>query len=105
LAAFDEKNNLQAVAVAGKENVTNQLEIAPRSELAQNEIIWKSKGETQMANKKVAVFGIYSTRKAVESATNALVTAGFATSDISVLLPESLGGPKDMGDRKGYESA
>jgi len=31
LAAFDEKNNLQAkaVAVAEKENVTNQLEIAP----------------------------------------------------------------------------
>jgi len=53
-----------------------------------------------MANKKVAVFGIYSTRAAVESATDALVTAGFATSDISVLLPESLGGPKDMGTEK-----
>jgi hypothetical protein len=58
------------------------------------------KGETQVANKKVAVFGIYSTRTAVESATDALVTAGFATSDISVLLPESLGGPKDMGTEK-----
>jgi hypothetical protein len=53
-----------------------------------------------MANKKVAVFGIYSTRTAVESATHSLVTAGFATSDISVLLPESLGGPKDMGTEK-----
>ena len=53
-----------------------------------------------MANKKVAVFGIYSTRAAVESATDSLVTAGFATSDISVLLPESLGGPKDMGTEK-----
>ena len=53
-----------------------------------------------MANKKVAVFGIYSTRTAVESATDALVSAGFATSDISVLLPESVGGPKDMGTEK-----
>jgi len=53
-----------------------------------------------MANKKVAVFGIYSTRTAVESATDSLVTAGFAISDISVLLPESLGGPKDMGTEK-----
>ena len=57
-----------------------------------------------MANKKVAVFGIYSTRTAVESATDALVTAGFATSDISVLLPESRWA-QGHGDRKGYESA
>jgi len=56
-----------------------------------------------MAGKKVAVFGIYPTRAAVENATDALVTAGFPTSDISVLLPESLGGsgPKeDMGTEK-----
>jgi hypothetical protein len=53
-----------------------------------------------MAGKKVAVFGIYSTRAAVENAADTLVTAGFPTSDISVLLPESLGGPKDMGTEK-----
>lgn len=93
----DEKNNLleKAVAVAGKENVTNQLEIAPP------EVSWlKTKlfrGETQMANKKAAVFGIYSTRSAVESAADSLVTAVFATSDISVLLPETLGGPRTWG--------
>jgi hypothetical protein len=53
-----------------------------------------------MSGKKVAVFGIYSTRAAVENATDSLVKAGFPTSDISVLLPESLGGPKEMGTEK-----
>src|SRR5450432_2638479 len=51
-------------------------------------------------NKKVAVFGIYSTRASVENATDSFIKAGFPTSDISVLLPESLGGPKDMGTEK-----
>jgi hypothetical protein len=53
-----------------------------------------------MTSKKVGVFGIYSTRNAVENATDSLVQAGFPTSDISVLLPESMGGPKDMGTEK-----
>ena len=53
-----------------------------------------------MSGKKVAVFGIYSTRAAVENATDSLVKEGFPTSDISVLLPESLGGPKEMGTEK-----
>jgi hypothetical protein len=44
-----------------------------------------------MAEKKTAVFGIYSTRSAAENAADAIVKAGFATSDISVLLPENLG--------------
>src|SRR6476661_2212899 len=54
----------------------------------------------RMSGKKVAVFGIYSTRVAAENATDSLVKAGFPTSDISVLLPESMGGPKDMGTEK-----
>ena len=53
-----------------------------------------------MSGKKVAVFGIYSTRAAVENATDSLMRANFPASDISVLLPESLGGPKDMGTEK-----
>lgn len=53
-----------------------------------------------MSSKKVGVFGIYSTRVAVENATDSLMKAGFPASDISVLLPESLGGPKDMGTEK-----
>jgi hypothetical protein len=60
----------------------------------------KIKGETQMAGKKVAVFGIYSTRAAVENAADALVKAGFPSSDISVLLPENLTGTKEMGTEK-----
>jgi hypothetical protein len=53
-----------------------------------------------MSAKKVGVFGIYSTRAAVENATDSLVRSSFPASDISVLLPESLGGPKDMGTEK-----
>jgi hypothetical protein len=53
-----------------------------------------------MASKKVGVFGIYSTRTAVENATESLINAGFPSSDISVLLPESLGGKKEMGTEK-----
>src|SRR5271169_1346101 len=50
-------------------------------------------------NKKVAVFGIYSTRSAVENAASALASGGFPVADISVLLPESLGA-RDMGTEK-----
>src|ERR1022692_4499722 len=53
-----------------------------------------------MSGKKVGVFGIYSTRVAVENAADSLVKAGFPASDISVLLPQSLGGLKDMGTEK-----
>ena len=44
-----------------------------------------------MADKKTAVFAIYSTRNGAENAADAVVKAGFTTSDISVLLPENLG--------------
>jgi hypothetical protein len=54
----------------------------------------------EMSGKKTGVFGIYSTRVAVENATDSLIRAGFPAADISVLLPESLGGPKDMGTEK-----
>jgi hypothetical protein len=37
-----------------------------------------------------SVFGIYLTRTDVESAVNALKDAGFAKSDVSVLLPENI---------------
>jgi hypothetical protein len=53
-----------------------------------------------MAGKKVGVFGIYSTRAAVENGADALVRAGFPSPDISVLLPESLAGTKEMGTEK-----
>jgi hypothetical protein len=44
-----------------------------------------------MAEKKTAVFGIYSSRAAAELAADTIVSAGFSPSDISVLLPENLG--------------
>jgi hypothetical protein len=53
-----------------------------------------------MSGKKVGVFGIYSTLASVEAATNSLLRAGFSNADVSVLMPESLGGPKDMGTEK-----
>jgi hypothetical protein len=53
-----------------------------------------------MADKKTAVFGIYSTRAGVESATDAIIKAGHPSADISVLLPQSLGGTKDIGTEK-----
>jgi hypothetical protein len=52
------------------------------------------------SGKKVGVFGIYSTRAGVENGADALVRAGFPSPDISVLLPESLGGTKEMGTEK-----
>jgi len=53
-----------------------------------------------MSGKKVAVFGIYSTRSSVETAVESLVKIGFPAADISVLLPETLDGPRDMGTVK-----
>ena len=50
-------------------------------------------------NKKTSVLGIYTSRGAVESATDTLIRAGFAASDISVLLPENLG-PQAIGTEK-----
>jgi hypothetical protein len=41
--------------------------------------------------KNKSVFGIYSSRSAVENAVLALKDAGFQQSDVSVLLPENLG--------------
>jgi hypothetical protein len=53
-----------------------------------------------MSDKKTAVFGIYGTRLGVESAMDALMQSGFPSANISVLLPESLGGTKEMGTEK-----
>ena len=53
-----------------------------------------------MSGTKVGIFGIYSTRAAVANAADSLANAGFPFSDISVLLPESLGGPEDMGTER-----
>jgi hypothetical protein len=53
-----------------------------------------------MSDKKVGVFGIFATRTSTETAADSLVKAGFPAADISVLLPESLGGANEMGTEK-----
>jgi len=52
-----------------------------------------------MASKKTAVFGIYSSRDGVERAADVLARSGFPVTDISVLLPESLGS-RELGTEK-----
>jgi len=52
-----------------------------------------------MAGKNTAVFGIYRTRTDAERAVDTLVSAGFRTEDISVLLPENIG-TKDFAHEK-----
>src|SRR6201984_39962 len=54
-----------------------------------------------MANK--AVFGIYTTRREVESAVDELKAAGFRNTDISVLFPENVG-TKDFAHKKGTKA-
>jgi hypothetical protein len=43
-------------------------------------------------NKKTSGLGIYNTRESVERAVDIFLKSGFTTSDVSVLLPENLGG-------------
>ena len=52
-----------------------------------------------MAGKNTAVFGIYTTRRSVENAVDALKIEGFRNTDISVLLPENEG-TKDFAHEK-----
>jgi hypothetical protein len=52
-----------------------------------------------MAGKNTAVFGIYRTREQTENAVDTLVSEGFRTEDISVLLPENVG-TKDFAHEK-----
>lgn len=56
-----------------------------------------------MAGKNTAVFGIYQTYEGVESAVDALKTAGFRNTDISVLFPENVG-TKDFAHEKGTKA-
>ena len=52
-----------------------------------------------MAGKNTAVFGIYPAYASVERAVEALKTAGFRNTDISVLFPEN-SGTKDFAHEK-----
>src|SRR5258708_8089451 len=52
-----------------------------------------------MDGKKAAVFGIYSTAAAAAHAVETLTKSGFPISDISLLVPETLGS-REMGTEK-----
>src|ERR1700686_5349002 len=52
-----------------------------------------------MTSKKTAVFGIYATQSGAENAIEVLTRSGFPISDVSVLVPETLG-TKEMGTEK-----
>jgi hypothetical protein len=56
-----------------------------------------------MAGKNTAVFGIYPSYEAVERAVDALRSAGFRNTDISVLFPENAG-TKDFAHAKGTKA-
>src|SRR6266542_4392016 len=56
-----------------------------------------------MAGKNTAVFGIYPTQDGVESGVEALKSAGFRNTDISVLFPENAGS-KDFAHEKGTKA-
>jgi len=56
-----------------------------------------------MAGKNTAVFGIYPAYASVEYGVDALRTAGFRNSDISVLFPEN-SGTKDFAHEKGTKA-
>lgn len=56
-----------------------------------------------MAGKNTAVFGIYPSYQAVERAVDALKSAGFRNTDISVLFPENAG-TKDFAHAKGTKA-
>lgn len=49
------------------------------------------KGECSMANKQIAVLGIYTNYSSVETAVDVLKEAGFRNTDISVLFPQKAG--------------
>ena len=53
--------------------------------------------------KNTAVFGIYSSYRSAESAVDALRTAGFRNTDISVMFPENIG-TKDFAYEKGTKA-
>src|SRR5215468_2772171 len=56
-----------------------------------------------MAGKNTAVFGIYATQSAVETAVDVLKAEGFRNTDISVLFPENVG-TKDFAHTKGTKA-
>jgi hypothetical protein len=65
---------------------------------------WERRRESRVVGSaNLAVFGIYRDRSAVEQAVEALQTAGFRNTDISVLFPDNKG-TKDFAFEKGTKA-
>lgn len=57
-----------------------------------------------MANKKIAVFGIYARRRECEEAADELINSGFLPTDLSVLLPENLANSTNVAVEKSIKA-
>jgi hypothetical protein len=62
-----------------------------------------ARGEERVGSSNLSVFGIYKDRPAVEQAVQALMSAGFRNTDISVLFPDNKG-TKDFAFEKGTKA-
>src|SRR6516225_4529249 len=83
-------------ALQGLPKVSRCMVLRKRNATLQNN--FRIEGERTMA-KNTSVLGIYSSRSALESAIDAFREAGWAATDISVLLPENLG-PRELATQK-----
>src|SRR6516165_5686534 len=83
-------------ALQGLTKVSRCMVLRKRNATLQNN--FRIEGERTMA-KNTSVLGIYSSRSALESAIDAFREAGWAATDISVLLPENLG-PRELATQK-----
>jgi hypothetical protein len=82
---------------AATRNVFSQAKTCDAIGFASN-----AKGEIQMTKNK-SVLGIYTSRSAVETGITYLRDAGFASTDVSILLPENLG-PRELATEKGTKA-
>lgn len=86
-------------AVRRAARVTKSIPVHGTSETKRNlHNNFRIEGERTMA-KNTSVLGIYSSRSALENAIDAFREAGWAATDISVLLPENLG-PRELATQK-----
>ncbi len=98
-------------SVSGVRDVQNQLRIAEYEERPQRRepLRGEPRGREDVGEKQkvgganLAVFGIYRDRSEVEGAVNALKAAGFRSTDISVLFPQTEG-TKDFAFEKGTKA-
>ncbi len=106
----DERRSAERMAllVRGVQNVTNRLQVkrdraagetaatapagaTPAGAVGQPERRGRAEGTRKVGRANIAVFGIYRDRSAAEGAVEALKTAGFRNTDLSILFSENAG--------------